>query len=197
MNKEVVSLNSSEKEKPQESKKSLRLFNLLSGKNLKIIVLVIIFIVALIVFLKLSGEKSSSRTSSASSNQVYLTSLEYSQALEQKLESVLSQVKGAGQVKVMISLDGSPELKYAMDSDTKVSNSTNGSTTSTSSESPILVGKNGSTSPLILTEILPKVKGVIVVSSGANDISIKLDILNSVSTLLGISTDKINVLKGN
>lgn len=197
MNKEVVSLNSSEKEKPQESKKSLRLFNLLSGKNLKIIVLVIIFIVALIVFLKLSGEKSSSKTSSASSNQVYLTSLEYSQALEQKLESVLSQVKGAGQVKVMISLDGSPELKYAMDSDTKVSNSTNGSTTSTSSESPILVGKNGSTSPLILTEILPKVKGVIVVSSGANDISIKLDILNSVSTLLGISTDKINVLKGN
>lgn len=197
MNKEVVSLNSSEKEKPQENKKSLRLFNLLSGKNLKIIVLVIIFIVALIVFLKLSGEKSSSKTSSASSNQVYLTSLEYSQALEQKLESVLSQVKGAGQVKVMISLDGSPELKYAMDSDTKVSNSTNGSTTSTSSESPILVGKNGSTSPLILTEILPKVKGVIVVSSGANDISIKLDILNSVSTLLGISTDKINVLKGN
>lgn len=197
MNKEVVSLNSSEKEKPQESKKSLRLFNLLSGKNLKIIVLVIIFIVALIVFLKLSGEKSSSKTSSASSNQVYLTSLEYSQALEQKLESVLSQVKGAGQVKVMISLDGSPELKYAMDSDTKVSNSTNGSTTSTSSESPILVGKNGSTSPLILTEILPKIKGVIVVSSGANDISIKLDILNSVSTLLGISTDKINVLKGN
>lgn len=197
MNKEVVSLNSSEKEKPQENKKSFRLFNLLSGKNLKIIVLVIIFIVALIVFLKLSGEKSSSKTSSASSNQVYLTSLEYSQALEQKLESVLSQVKGAGQVKVMISLDGSPELKYAMDSDTKVSNSTNGSTTSTSSESPILVGKNGSTSPLILTEILPKVKGVIVVSSGANDISIKLDILNSVSTLLGISTDKINVLKGN
>lgn len=197
MNKEVVSLNSSEKEKPQENKKSFRLFNLLSGKNLKIIVLVIIFIVALIVFLKLSGEKSSSKTSSASSNQVYLTSLEYSQALEQKLESVLSQVKGAGQVKVMISLDGSPELKYAMDSDTKVSNSSNGSTTSTSSESPILVGKNGSTSPLILTEILPKVKGVIVVSSGANDISIKLDILNSVSTLLGISTDKINVLKGN
>lgn len=197
MNKEVVSLNSSEKETPQETKNPFRLFALISGKNLKIIVLIIIFIVALVVFLKLSGEKSSSKTSSVSSSQVYLTSLEYSQALEQKLEGVLSQVKGAGQVKVMISLDGSPELKYAMDSDTKVSNSSNGTTSSTSSESPILVGKNGSTSPLILTEILPKVKGVIVVSSGANDISIKLDILNSVSTLLGISTDKINVLKGN
>ena len=197
MNKEVVSLNSSEEETQQETKNPFRLFAFISGKNLKIIVLIIIFIVALVVFLKLSGEKSSSKTSSVSSSQVYLTSLEYSQALEQKLESVLSQVKGAGQVKVMISLDGSPELKYAMDSDTKVSNSSNGITSSTSSESPILVGKNGSTSPLILTEILPKVKGVIVVSSGANDISIKLDILNSVSTLLGISTDKINVLKGN
>ena len=49
---------------------------------------------------------------------------------------------------------------------------------------------------LILTENLPTVKGVIVVSSGANDIGIKLDILNAVSTLLDISTDKISVLKG-
>lgn len=197
MNKEVVSPNNSDKEILQETKKTFRLYKFLSGKNLKIMVLIIIFVVALVIFLKLNGEKTSSNTSSVSSSQTYLTSLEYSQALEQKLESVLSQVKGAGIVKVMISLDGSPELKYAMDSDTKVSNSSNGSTTSTSSASPILVGKNGSTSPLILTEILPKVKGVIVVSSGANDISIKLDILNSVSTLLGISTDKINVLKGN
>ena len=150
--------------------------------------------VALILFLKMSGTKSTTKTTKTSSIQ-YQTSLDYSKQLETKLESVLSQIKGAGNVKVMITLDGSPELVYAMDSNEKVSNNTGGSTT-TSSSTPILVQTNGTTSPLILTEVLPKVKGVIVVSSGANDISIKLDILNSVSTLLDISTDKINVLKG-
>ena len=109
--------------------------------------------------------------------------------------AVLSQIKGAGQVSVMLSVEGSPELIYAVDSDTKVSNNSNGSTT-TSSSSPIIVQANGGSNPLILTENLPTVKGVIVVSSGANDIGIKLDILNAVSTLLDISTEKISVLKG-
>ena len=75
------------------------------------------------------------------------------------------------------------------------SNNSSGSTT-TSSSNLIIVENDGNEKPLVLTENLPNVKGVIVVSSGANDISVKLDILNAISTLLNISTDKISVLKG-
>ena len=196
MDKEIIKIENlvQEENKSVRPKTKINFMKLFSGKNLKIIILCIIFVVALILFLKMSGTKSTTKTTTTSSIQ-YQTSLDYSKQLETKLESVLSQIKGAGNVKVMITLDGSPELVYAMDSNEKVSNNTGGSTT-TSSSTPILVQTNGATSPLILTEVLPKVKGVIVVSSGANDISIKLDILNSVSTLLDISTDKINVLKG-
>ena len=196
MDKEIIKIENlvQEENKAVRPKTKINFMKLFSGKNLKIIILCIIFVVALILFLKMSGTKSTTKTTMTSSIQ-YQTSLDYSKQLETKLESVLSQIKGAGNVKVMITLDGSPELVYAMDSNEKVSNNTGGSTT-TSSSTPILVQTNGTTSPLILTEVLPKVKGVIVVSSGANDISIKLDILNSVSTLLDISTDKINVLKG-
>ena len=196
MDKEIIKIENlvQEDNKSVRPKTKINFMKLFSGKNLKIIILCIIFVVALILFLKMSGTKSTTKTTTTSSIQ-YQTSLDYSKQLETKLESVLSQIKGAGNVKVMITLDGSPELVYAMDSNEKVSNNTGGSTT-TSSSTPILVQTNGATSPLILTEVLPKVKGVIVVSSGANDISIKLDILNSVSTLLDISTDKINVLKG-
>ena len=196
MDKEIIKIENlvQEENKSEKPKTKINFMKLFSGKNLKIIILCIIFLVALILFLKLSGTKTTTKTTMTSSIQ-YQTSLDYSKQLETKLESVLSQIKGAGNVKVMITLDGSPELVYAMDSNEKVSNNTGGSTT-TSSSTPILVQTNGTTSPLILTEVLPKVKGVIVVSSGANDISIKLDILNSVSTLLDISTDKINVLKG-
>lgn len=196
MDKEIIKIENlvQEENKSVKPKTKINFMKLFSGKNLKIIILCIIFVVALILFLKMSGTKSTTKTTTTSSIQ-YQTSLDYSKQLETKLESVLSQIKGAGNVKVMMTLDGSPELVYAMDSNEKVSNNTGGSTT-TSSSTPILVQTNGTTSPLILTEVLPKVKGVIVVSSGANDISIKLDILNSVSTLLDISTDKINVLKG-
>lgn len=196
MDKEIIKIENlvQEENKSAKQKTKFNFMKLLSGKNLKIIILCIVFVVALILFLKMSGTKSMVKSTTTSSVQ-FQTSLDYSRQLETKLESVLSQIKGAGNVKVMITLDGSPELVYAMDSNEKVSNNTSGSTT-TSSSTPILVQTNGTTSPLILTEVLPKVKGVIVVSSGANDISIKLDILNSVSTLLDISTDKINVLKG-
>lgn len=197
MDKEIVKIEdlTDEKNITDKPKPKLNLFKFLSGKNIKIAILVIIAIVSLIVFIKFGGAKSESQKTSADSAFEYKSTMDYCGELERKLESVLSQVKGAGTIKVMISLDGSPELVYAMDSDTKVSNNSNGSTT-TSSSTPILIQKSGLSSPLILTEILPKVKGVIVVSSGASDIGIKLDILNSVSTLLDISTDKINVLKG-
>ena len=197
MDKEIIKIENLIHDDTNENKQKPK-FNfvkLFSGKNLKIIVLIIICIIGIVLFLKMTSTKTTNINSTTKTSSSYKTTLEYSEILENKLENVLSQIKGAGNVKVMITLEGSPELVYAMDSNEKVSNSQNGSTT-TSATSPILIENKGASSPLILTEKLPKVKGVIVVSTGASDIGIKLDILNSVSTLLDISTDKINVLKG-
>jgi len=44
-----------------------------------------------------------------------------------------------------------------------------------------------------LTEILPKVKGVIVIAQGANDIRVKLDILKAVQALLGVSSSQVEI----
>ena len=125
----------------------------------------------------------------------YTSTLEYSETLERKLENVLNKISGAGNVSVMLTLEGSPELVYASDENSKISNN-GSSSTSTNSSTPRIIETAGSSNPLILTENLPKVKGVIVVSTGANNVAIKLDILNAVSTLLDISTEKICVLKG-
>ncbi len=197
MDKEIIKIenliNDDASHKKEKSK--FNFAKILTGKNLKIVILVIIFVVCSLLFLKMTKSEGTSTSETTNIESKYQTTLEYTNILESKLEEVLSQIKGAGNVKVMITLDGSPELVYAGDTSEKTSSSQSGTTT-TSSSSPIIIDtKNGST-PLVLTEKLPKVKGVIVVSTGAQDISIKLDILNSVSTLLDISTDKINVLKG-
>ena len=170
----------------------LKLFN---KKNLKIITLVLV-VVIIGLFLITKNESEEKSFQDVGSSTYYTTTLDYCHQLETKLKSVLSSIKGAGNVSVMLSLDGSPELIYAEDIDNKVSSNSSGSTTTSNSSSPIIITVNGSSNALILTESLPQVKGVIVVSSGAGDIGVKLDILNAVSILLDISTDKVSVLKG-
>lgn len=190
-----ISKNTSDNSKSKTDYKML-LTKIFNKKNIKILVLLMIGIIAMILFVGIGdGGLKKTTTSSTTTTKSYITTLEYCKSLEDKLESVLSRVSGAGSVSVMISVEGSPELVYATSDDNKTSNTTSGSTI-TSSTNPIIVQSNGNASPLILTENLPEVKGVIVVSSGAKDVSIKLDILNAVSTLLNISTDKISVLKG-
>ena len=180
----------------KECSNKFSLVKMLSGKSLKIIALSIVCIIIFLIFLGIGNNSEVSNSNNVTTNKYeYITTMEYCTELENKLEKVLSQIKGAGSIGVMITVQGSPELVYAVDSDTKVSTNNNGSTT-TNSSSPIIVQTSSGSTPLILTENLPLVKGVIVVSSGASDIGIKLDIINAVSTLLDISTDKISVLKG-
>ena len=173
-----------------------KILKLLDKKNLKIFILIFIGIVGLIIFFGMGNVDSSESKDLNSNSSQYITTLEYCEMLESKLENVLSSIDNAGQVSVMISVDGSPELVYATESDETLSSNSSGTTTSNNSSTPIIVEVGGASSALILTEKLPEVKGVIVVSSGAGNVSVKLNILNAVSTLLDISTDKISVLKG-
>lgn len=175
------------------NKPKINLFKIFTMKNIKILVLVFIAIIASLIIFNLNDDEVVESTSVNTYG--YISTMEYCAELESKLENLLSNVKGAGQVKCMVTVNGSPELVYAKDEDEKITNNSGG-TTSSNSSSPIIVTVNGDSNALILTEKLPEVKGVIVVSSGANDVSIKLNILNAVSTLLNISIDKVSVLNG-
>lgn len=180
-------------DKDDKKNKIIKIFN---KKTLKIIMIVFLLLIFVLLYINLSNKTfrtDSDNVENTSSN--YLNTLEYSKEIERKLEALISQIDGAGKVSVMVSLDGSPELIYVYDEESKTSSNSSGTTT-TSSSSPIIINKDNGDSALILKEKLPAVKGVIVVSSGANNISIKLDILRAVSTLLDITTDKISVLKG-
>ncbi len=179
----------------EKKEKPTNKFKAIVKKYFKVILLAILMLVGVVAYFTLTSKPNTKVSASKTISNKYITTMEYCDDLEQKLTKVLSRVKGAGNVSVMITLDGSPEIKYASDEDSRTS-SNSGSTTTTSSSTPIIVNSGGESTPLITSESLPEVKGVIVVSSGASDISIKLDILNAVSTLLDISREKVIVLKG-
>lgn len=158
--------------------------------------ILLIGVCALIVLKGLPSSKSVSTSTTSSQDSVsYTSSLEYISILEEKLKNVLSEINGAGKTKVMISIDSSPILNIAQNEQTKTVSTSGGSTTTTTTE-PIYVTTNGKSNPLILGETLPEIKGVVVVSSGASDVRVKMNIINAVRTALGISSDKIDVFIG-
>ena len=173
-----------------------KLSKYLNKRNLKILLLIAIGIVSMIVLWGFStnNEKSSNIQKTYSNN--YISTIDYCEMIENKLIEVLSAVDGAGTVKVMVAVDGSPELVYANEQDQTSSSNSSGSVTTSTYSSPIIIDANGGSSALVMTEILPAIKGVIVVSSGAGNVATKLDLLNAVSTLLDISVNQVTVLKG-
>lgn len=174
--------------------KKFKFLSMFTKKHIKLLVVLIVMLVAIILYIGIN-DNDKVVVSSNTTDDGYLSTLEYCERLEEKLEGIISQIDGAGNVKVMVSVSGSPEIIYVSDTDNKTSTTTNGSTTTTTS-SPIIIGSGSNSSGIIKTETLPDVKGVIVVSSGADKVSIKLDILKAVATLLDISTEKITILKG-
>ncbi len=95
---------------------------------------------------------------------------------------------GVGRVKVMLTLDSTEEQILA-------TNSRNQTAQSGSSEEtrPATVNTGGGENPIVLTEKLPKVRGVIVSAEGAGNFSVRMNIITAVSTVLGIDQSRVEV----
>ena len=109
----------------------------------------------------------------------------YVELIEKKLSATLSKVEGAGSVSVMITVSAGIRSDIAKE---EKSTTENGRTVTTSN--PILV----SGKPIVLSEIYPDITGVLIVSKGADDIRVKMALLNAATTTLGITCDKIQIL---
>ena len=189
-----------------DDKKKKSLFSSLSElsfikklKNIKhieiIIVVIFILILLLICF---SGNNAFSFLSKkqtamdSSSSITYVSTSDYVLSLESKLKSILSSVSGAGKVEVMISVSGSSEIQFATDEVI----TTSGQTTEREINI-VFIQKDGVNQPIITSEKLPQINGVVVVSSGAKDTKVKLQLMSAVQTLVNIDSEKIQILEGN
>ena len=109
--------------------------------------------------------------------------------LEIKLENILSQIKGAGEVKVLIVYknDGTSNLakdvEYTLESDG-----------STVNKSVIVMGKDKEA--IIVQKNIPDVQGVIVTAQGAWDETVKQNIKKAVEAALPVMAHRIEVLVG-
>ncbi len=109
-------------------------------------------------------------------------------ALETKVADILAAVKGAGKVSVAITYENGPESVYAMNSSEKIADST-----SESSSAPAEIDS----SPVLIKQNLPAIKGVVVVAEGAGDALVQERLYRAVKSLLKLNSQQIAVIEGN
>ena len=128
----------------------------------------------------------------------------YTVDLEKRLETILGHVEGIGKLEIMVTLESSNEQIYAVESkqttDKSVDKATSGSTKEEeriSSESAYILIDQGSgvKKGLVLMSNEPVIKGVVVVCQGGGNAKVKLQIVSAVATAMGISSNKVCVIK--
>ncbi|MHB8063074.1 MAG: stage III sporulation protein AG [Ruminiclostridium sp.] len=123
--------------------------------------------------------------------------------MESSLQSILSKIKGAGRVDVMITFFSGNESVPAMDiktneNDTQEKDKEGGSRIIKQSDienKTIYEENQGVKKPFIIKEVLPKVKGVVIVADGAEDAEVKINLAKATEALLDIAAHKIQVFQ--
>lgn len=163
-----------------------------------------IFLTALSGSLKGCSTQTSAALSSSSSAVNAISAESYEKLLEDKLTNIISQIDGAGKVRVMVTLEQTTKDVYATevktDDQEKGDSAESGSGTkekSNSKEEKYLVIKdeNGAEKVVKVTEIQPLVKGVVVVCDGGDDLKVQKNITTAVTTALNITSVHVCVIK--
>ena len=137
----------------------------------------------------------------SANNHIEVSENDDTQDQEYRLKQILSSIKGAGKVDVMISYKTGKELIPAMNTietniETEEKDSNGGirkvSQTDINSQPVSMTTPEGS-QPLITTEVHPEVLGVIVIAEGAEDIHVRMELQKAVQTVLGVSANKVEI----
>ncbi|MBZ4666429.1 stage III sporulation protein AG [Mahella sp.] len=123
------------------------------------------------------------------------------EALEAELADILSKVDGVGSVSVMITFESEAEKVPATDvqrstKTTEEKDNQGGDRTiieETNDSKHVILNQQGASQPMIIKELAPKIRGVIVVAEGAEDVSVQADVSHAVQTVLDVPAHKVTV----
>jgi len=171
----------------------------------------ITFLIAAKFFSDISGpiknnDEPSSTNIVQQTNSESINKINYVKELENQLSNILGKINDAGKVSVMITLKSSSEVVPAKDEtiSDKVTNEkdTDGGTrvineSNTNDKVVFQNEQGGNSKPLIVKELNPEIKGVIIVAEGAKNSHVKLQISQAVQTVLDIPAFRVTVYPAN
>lgn len=160
---------------------------------------VLIAVGAILLLFSFVPEKKTNETAS-----VVYTSEQYITDTEKKLKKIISEMLGTNNISVMITLNNSVENVFADSTkiNTDITENLGGGDSKTeqsdSKENQYIIIKdeNGNEQALVVTQIMPQIRGVLVVCPNGNNAVIKEMVKGAVVTVLDISSKKVCVTGG-
>ena len=122
----------------------------------------------------------------------------YEQQLERRLGEIVSAIAGAGETRVMLTLDCGSEPIYATQgkSDSSHSYSDGGTQESLSADKQyVIIGSGAGEQGLVLRMLEPRVRGVAVICQGGDDLIVRQAIVEAVTAVLGVGSNKVSVAR--
>lgn len=169
-------------------------------KNPKLLIALGICGIVLLLFSSLLGGKDKDEVNPTNTDTIKQAE-EYRQSLEESVLKIVKGISGDKKATVVVTLENGVRYSYADSFDTTTSNSqgTNSQNESSSSSKTYLTFKNddGGEEPLIITEIMPEVRGVAIVCEGGDDTVLAEKISNAVTAALNITSKRVYIVGGN
>ena len=112
-------------------------------------------------------------------------------AVQKQMEALLSAIDGAGRVRLMLTLSSGERVVYQTDSRTVTASG------STTQETETVFRQSGGSEkePAVQSTVYPTYQGALVVCDGAERASVRLAVTQAVSSLTGLGSNKIAVVK--
>lgn len=122
---------------------------------------------------------------------------------EERLENILSNIKGVGTAKVLLTYSQTSQIMPMYDEDSTESTTeekdSGGGTRiineSSSKKDIIYEENNGVKTPITQSVVNPKIEGAIITAQGAGDANVKANIIQAVEAVTGLATYKIQVFE--
>jgi len=177
------------------------------GKNKKAVRYIVVLGIAGILLILLSeflpsGAKNQGTAADEASPLVF-SQEEYISSLENKILEIVTAIDGVGEARVMVTLKSTVEYVYATEENVTMSSveendetSNRGELFQSFEEAFVFVEDiNGKKQALYVTQILPEIKGVVVVCEGGDTLAVRNDVINALTTGLGIFSNNVYVTK--
>ena len=171
-----------------------------TDKKVRLIFIIGIAGILLIFFSSLFGGKGNENAAQGTQS---FDSEQYVEKLEERIYTMVTGIQGVGKAKVMITLENTTEYIYESEKRETTDATKDYSDGQTEKEQErndyernvILVEGSNGKEALLKTTVEPKVKGVVVVCQGGENIEVEKSIIDAVTTALDISSNKVCVAK--
>lgn len=128
----------------------------------------------------------------------------YEAQIQKELESILGKMSGVGKVKVMVTLENGPEMvyskNYTMNNRESTENDNQGGTRSSAEYNEtgqlVMARRGGNEEPVVIKEVMPKIRGVLVVSENGSNPKVRLEVTKAIQSVLDLPAYKISVVEG-